>query len=125
MGKFSIGLPLGPYTCLPWENDIEIQVRYVVLAASATLFNLMWHAHRGSPFRQAAKMPWPYQHASRAEVNGAKSPELKRALHLFNCAQRAHVSVNHTPHEELLALITALDHRKISWKICPAYFSLS
>lgn len=67
--------------------------RYVILAASTTLINLMWHAHRGSPYRQAAKMPWPYQHASRAEVNTARSPDLKRALHLFNCAQRAHVGI--------------------------------
>ncbi|KAI7779919.1 hypothetical protein LA080_000242 [Diaporthe eres] len=93
---------------------------YVVLAASATLFNLMWHAHRGSPSRQAARLPWPYQHASRAEVNSANLPELKRALHLFNCAQQAHENYM----ENLPCLLLPLMISGLRWPIVAAAMGL-
>lgn len=71
--------------------------RYVVLSACASLFNLMWHAHRTSPFRQAARVPWPHHEIGRQEISGADKAELKRALHVFNCAQRGLVSGSAAP----------------------------
>ncbi|KAF2085301.1 membrane-associated proteins in eicosanoid and glutathione metabolism [Saccharata proteae CBS 121410] len=63
---------------------------YVLLAASSTLFVNLWHAFRVSPFRRAAGVPYPYQYASAEQIAATDDAGKKSALHLFNCAQRAH-----------------------------------
>jgi glutathione S-transferase len=50
-----------------------------------------WHGARVGPFRKAAEIPYPYAYASQEQLASA-SGEKKRAMYLFNCAQRAHAN---------------------------------
>jgi glutathione S-transferase len=53
----------------------------------------MWLGARIGPFRRAAKVPHPITYASAETIANAPSAAEKRALYLFNCAQRAHHNV--------------------------------
>ena len=53
----------------------------------------MWLGVRINPYRVAAKVSHPSVHVSAETIAKASTPELKRALYLFNCAQRAHHNV--------------------------------
>jgi glutathione S-transferase len=44
---------------------------------------------RVGPFRKAAGVPYPNAYAS-SEAIAAATPDKKKAMYLFNCAQRAH-----------------------------------
>lgn len=46
-----------------------------------------------TPFRKAAKIPYPYEYASYEQVQTA-SPASSKAMYQFNCAQRAHQNFN-------------------------------
>jgi glutathione S-transferase len=60
---------------------------YVLLTTSLTYLLSIWLGVRVGPFRNAAHVPHP---SVSADVTTAKTPEHKRAIYLFNCAQRAH-----------------------------------
>ncbi|EKG20450.1 hypothetical protein MPH_02173 [Macrophomina phaseolina MS6] len=93
--------------------EVPREYGYVVLSACASLFNLMWHAHRTSPFRQAARVPWPHHEIGRQEISGADKAELKRALHVFNCAQRGLGNYM----ENLPAFLVALMIAGLRWPV--------
>lgn len=59
----------------------------------------MWLGVRIGPYRLAAGVRHPCVHASTQTITNATSIEQRRALYLFNCAQRAHHNVmeNYSP----------------------------
>jgi len=62
---------------------------YVLATATSTFIISTWHAMRVGPFRKAAQIPYPTAYASDEQMSAA-TPEKKKAMYLFNCAQRAH-----------------------------------
>lgn len=62
---------------------------YVVVTAASTFFLSFWHGIRVGSFRKAAGIPYPQAYADSANMSAA-SAEKKKAMYLFNCAQRAH-----------------------------------
>lgn len=62
---------------------------YVVVTAASTFFLSFWHGTRVGSFRKAAGIGYPQPYADSAHMSAA-SPEKKKAMYLFNCAQRAH-----------------------------------
>lgn len=52
-----------------------------------------------SPFRKAAGVNYPTQYATDEQIAATADANKKKALYLFNCAQRAHYNFmeNHTP----------------------------
>jgi hypothetical protein len=48
-----------------------------------------WHGSRVSMFRKPAGIPYPKHYAESADFSAA-SPEQKKKMYLYNCAQRAH-----------------------------------
>ncbi|KAG8624824.1 hypothetical protein KVT40_007891 [Elsinoe batatas] len=63
---------------------------YILLLTTLTCVNSFWHGLRVTSFRKRASLPYPTPYADSAHLSSASSPEKKQALHLFNCAQRAH-----------------------------------
>ncbi|KIW00687.1 uncharacterized protein PV09_07871 [Verruconis gallopava] len=63
---------------------------YTLVSAAASCFVAVWHGMRVGPFRRAAGVPYPNAYASQEQIAAATNPEQKKALYLFNCAQRAH-----------------------------------
>lgn len=53
----------------------------------------MWLGIRAGSYRRAAKVPHPSVHVSTETIAKASSAQEKRAMYLFNCAQRAHHNV--------------------------------
>jgi glutathione S-transferase len=66
---------------------------YVLITAAGSYALSIWLGVRIGPFRRAAKVPHPITYASVETIANASSPEEKRALYLFNCAQRAHHNI--------------------------------
>ena len=64
----------------------SLLLSYVVLSATLSTFIGQWHSINTGKYRKAAKIPYPNAYASAADAKDNK------ALHLFNCAQRAHVN---------------------------------
>ena len=74
------------------NEDKTLNIRlnsYVLVATAGTFFLGMWHGVRVGSFRKNAQIPYPKVLAESADLNAA-SPEQKKAMYLFNCAQRAH-----------------------------------
>ena len=72
---------------------------YVMVTAASTFFLSFWHGVRVGAFRKAAGIPYPQPYADSANMSAA-SAEKKKAMYLFNCAQRAHgtaLSHSHSP----------------------------
>ncbi|KAF4553422.1 Hypothetical protein D9617_7g031500 [Elsinoe fawcettii] len=63
---------------------------YVLLTTALTTFNGVWHGLRVSSFRKAAGLGYPTPYADSAQIAQADSEAKKKALYIFNCAQRAH-----------------------------------
>ncbi|KAM3065324.1 hypothetical protein ACMFMG_004292 [Clarireedia jacksonii] len=66
---------------------------YVLIVAAGSYALSIWLGARISSFRRAAKVPHPIAYASVETIANASSAEEKRALYLFNCAQRAHHNI--------------------------------
>jgi glutathione S-transferase len=62
---------------------------YVLLTAASTFFLSFWHGARIGFFRKAAGIVYPQHYAEKADLSAA-SAEQKKAMYLYNCAQRAH-----------------------------------
>ncbi|KAK4546579.1 hypothetical protein LTR36_001796 [Oleoguttula mirabilis] len=62
---------------------------YVVIATAGTFFLSFWHGARIGSFRKAAGIGYPKAYADSSDLSTAE-PEKKKAMYLFNCAQRAH-----------------------------------
>ncbi|KAK8160752.1 hypothetical protein BKA80DRAFT_275905 [Phyllosticta citrichinensis] len=78
--------------------DIPREYGYVLLTATGSLFLSTWHAVRVGPFRKAAGVKYPAQYASNEQIRAESNVNKQQAMHLFNCAQRAHYNFieNHT-----------------------------
>ena len=61
----------------------------MILATAGTFFLGFWHGLRVSTFRKPAGMAYPKAMADSGDLSSA-SGEQKKAMYLFNCAQRAH-----------------------------------
>lgn len=61
---------------------------------------------RVGPFRSRAGVPYPHAYASPEQI-AAATPEQKKNLYLFNCAQRAHANWDENFPPTLVALLTA------------------
>ncbi|KAF2717536.1 hypothetical protein K431DRAFT_153217 [Polychaeton citri CBS 116435] len=77
---------------------------YVLMSAASFHVLSMWLGIRIAQFRQAANVPHPSVCASAETIANAPTVEEKRALYLFNCAQRAH----HNILENYTAALTAM-----------------
>lgn len=62
---------------------------WVIATAAGTFFLSFWHGVRVGSFRKAAGIGYPQPYADSAQMSAA-SPEKKKQMYLFNCAQRAH-----------------------------------
>ncbi|KXL46483.1 hypothetical protein M433DRAFT_149390 [Acidomyces richmondensis BFW] len=62
---------------------------YVLTTTAATFFLAFWHGTRVTMFRKTAGIKYPKAFADSGDLNAA-DPEKKKAMYLFNCAQRAH-----------------------------------
>lgn len=58
----------------------------------------MWHGIRIGSFRKAAGIRYPQAYAEKKDMADA-TPEKKKAMYIFNCAQRAHGYV--TPYSQV------------------------
>jgi len=74
----------------PVSLGLPKEYGYVLLTASGTFFLSIWHAMRVGPFRKAAGIGYPAVYATNEQLSTASTPEKKKAMYLFNCAQRAH-----------------------------------
>ena len=59
-----------------------------------------------TPFRKAAKIPYPYEYASYEQIQTA-SPASSKAMYRFNCAQRAHQNFNENHPTAVGAMVIA------------------
>ncbi|KAF2106932.1 hypothetical protein BDV96DRAFT_606970 [Lophiotrema nucula] len=73
--------------------EISQDYGYVLAAAVSTFLVSSWLGARVSPFRKAAKIPYPYEYASYEQVQTAP-PQRQKALDTFNRAQRGHQNFN-------------------------------
>lgn len=78
---------------------------YVLLTATATFFVSTWHGMRVPTFRKRAKVGYPAAYASNEDIAKADSEEQKKAMYLFNCAQRAHYNFIENYNSALPALL--------------------
>ncbi|GAB7335458.1 hypothetical protein MBLNU13_g07820t1 [Cladosporium sp. NU13] len=62
---------------------------YVLITAASTFFVGFWHGIRVSAFRKPAGIVYPQAYADKSDMSAA-TPEQKKKMYLFNCAQRAH-----------------------------------
>ncbi|CZT25694.1 related to MICROSOMAL GLUTATHIONE S-TRANSFERASE 3 [Ramularia collo-cygni] len=67
---------------------------YVVGVTAFTCFVGVWHGFRVAAFRKPAKIIYPKAWADNTDLANATSGEQKKAMYLFNCAQRAHINFN-------------------------------
>ena len=70
----------------------------------------MWHAIRTGSFRKEAGVGHPKVHVDSAEMASA-TPEKKKAMYLFNCAQRGHGNyLENQPSVAVALLIAGLQY---------------
>ncbi|KAF1809176.1 membrane-associated proteins in eicosanoid and glutathione metabolism [Eremomyces bilateralis CBS 781.70] len=74
---------------MPLTITIPQEYGYVLLCSTATFILSNWHAMRVGSFRKSAQIPFP-NHFATPEQIAAASGDRKEAMHIFNCAQRAH-----------------------------------
>lgn len=87
---------------------------FVLLSAVSTVLVGSWLGMRITPFRKAAKIPYPYEYASYEQVTTA-SPASSAAMQQFNCAQRGHQNFNENHPSALAAiLISGLRYPRVS-----------
>lgn len=86
---------------------------YVLITTATSYFFSIWLGFRIGPYRKAANVPHPHVYASRESILNAQSATEKRALYLFNAAQRAHHNIleNH-PTVLTGVLLTGLQYPK-------------
>lgn len=65
----------------------------------------MWHGFRVGGFRKPAKIVYPQAFADSTDMANATSGEQKKAMYLFNCAQRAHANFNENHPSVMVSLL--------------------
>ncbi|KAF1990988.1 membrane-associated proteins in eicosanoid and glutathione metabolism [Aulographum hederae CBS 113979] len=103
---------------------------YVLLTATSTFLLSLWHAVRVSPYRKAAGIPFPAALALPSDISAA-SPEKKKAMYLFNCAQRAHYNFIENYNTALPALLigglkypVAASLVGVGWVVCRTAYAV-
>jgi glutathione S-transferase len=71
-------------------NANALACSYVLVTAASTWLFSHFLGMRIGPFRKAAGIPYPNMYASQESIDAQKDPQKKRALYLYNCAQRGH-----------------------------------
>ena len=66
----------------------------------------MWHGIRVGAFRKNAGIPYPQYYADNQAMSSA-SPEQKKQMYLFNCAQRGHGNFLENHPSAVIALLLA------------------
>merc|ERR1712070_975856 len=79
---------------------------YVLCATASTFFFGFWHGARVSGFRKNAGVPYPKVLAENSDMSAAE-PDQKKAMYLFNCAQRAHGNYLENQPSVAIALLVA------------------
>jgi glutathione S-transferase len=98
-------------TTIPITKDYG----YVLLVASASHIFLNWLGYRSTRFRKEAGVPYPLVLATPETIASTSSPAQRRAMYLFNCAQRAHHNILENYSAFLSGLlISGLTYPKIS-----------
>lgn len=88
---------------------------YVVATTAFTFFLGLWHGARAQPYRRKSKLVHPKNFAEAADIAAAPDAETKKAMHLYNCAQRAHANyVENQPQTALAMLIAGLRYPQTS-----------
>jgi glutathione S-transferase len=97
------------------NTELTISNSYVLISAASSYALSIWLGLRIGPFRRAAKVAHPNTYASAETIANASSAEEKRALYLFNCAQRAHHNVvENYPAALTGMLISGLQYPKLA-----------
>lgn len=123
-----------PHHTFPSQlQDLTTPYSYVLLTAASTFFLGFWHGGRCGVFRKAAgpTVTYPTPYADSAHMAAASSPEQKKALYLFNCAQRAHGNYLEN-HPSVLAamLISGLRYpvasalMGVGWSVCRVLYAI-
>ncbi|EME45539.1 hypothetical protein DOTSEDRAFT_128535 [Dothistroma septosporum NZE10] len=87
---------------------------YVVTTTALTFFLGLWHGARARPYRTRAQLWAPRAFAETTDFNAADDKR-KEALHLFNCAQRAHANyVENQPSTAIALLLAGLHYPQLS-----------
>ncbi|QIX01312.1 hypothetical protein AMS68_006829 [Peltaster fructicola] len=85
---------------------------YVLIAAAGTFILSTWHGMRVTGYRKKAGIKYPQAYAEKSDMNAA-SAEKKEAMHLFNCAQRAHGNyLENMPTASIALLVSGLAYPK-------------
>ncbi|KAI6829550.1 hypothetical protein KC333_g870 [Hortaea werneckii] len=79
---------------------------YVLCATASTFFVGFWHGARVSGFRKQSGVPYPKVLAENSDMSAAE-PGQKKAMYLFNCAQRAHGNYLENQPSVAIALLVA------------------
>lgn len=95
--------------------NIDYPDSYVLITAASSYLLNIWLGVRIGPFRNAAKVSHPTQYASVESIANASSVGEKRAMYLFNCAQRAHYNaMENYPTALTGMLISGLEYPKLA-----------
>jgi glutathione S-transferase len=111
--------------------SVPLSLGYVILTATASFVLSTWLGMRTTPFRKAAKVPYPIHMVPTEEINKADSAQQKQALHLFNCAQRGHYQFMEHYNSVLPALLisglkfpVAASLAGFGWVICRVLYAV-
>ncbi|KAM0693307.1 hypothetical protein Q7P36_006560 [Cladosporium allicinum] len=86
--------------------SIPKEYGYVLVTAATTFFVGFWHGVRVSAFRKPAGVMYPQAYADKSDMSAA-TPEQKKKMYLFNCAQRAHYNYLENETSFLASLLIA------------------
>lgn len=76
------------------------------MTTAGTFFLAMWHGVRVGRFRKQADIGYPKVVADSGDLSSAE-PDKKKAMYLFNCAQRAHQNYLENQPSVIAALLIA------------------
>lgn len=75
----------------------------------------LWHGARARPYRQKSKAKHPKNFAEASDIASAPDAETKKAMYLWNCAQRAHQHyLENQPSTALALLIAGLRYPEVT-----------
>ncbi|KAK5127998.1 hypothetical protein LTR85_005115 [Meristemomyces frigidus] len=103
---------------------------YVIIATAGTFFLSLWHGARVGSFRKAAGITYPKAFADSGDLSSAE-PEKKKAMYLFNCAQRAHSNyLEHLSSVSVALLVAGIEYPIASsimgagWLVCRTLYAV-
>ncbi|EME84481.1 uncharacterized protein MYCFIDRAFT_152707 [Pseudocercospora fijiensis CIRAD86] len=87
--------------------ELPKEYGYVVATTAATFFLGFWHGLRGGLARKPTGLKTPKAFADSGDIAAAKDKEQAKAMHVFNCKQRAHAHYNEVQPSTALAMLIA------------------